>query len=210
MEEEYKKTLLFDFDGTLADSLLVAVPIINQVAREMGFKEISVKDMSLLENKSAREIVKFLGIPSYKLPLVVRRARILFKQEVQSIYPVRGICEALEKLYHSGVTLGILTSNTSNTVEHFIRKNKIDYFVSISASSGVWSKSRKLKKMISKMGVSDSQVIYVGDEMRDIVAAKKIGIQAAAVTWGYNSKAALEKEGPDFILEHPSDLLKLI
>jgi phosphoglycolate phosphatase-like HAD superfamily hydrolase len=52
-----------------------------------------------------------------------------------------------------------------------------------------------------------SKVFYIGDETRDIEAAKKAGIKSIAVTWGYNTKAILDNSNPDFLCES-TDALK--
>ena len=54
-----------------------------------------------------------------------------------------------------------------------------------------------------------SEMIYIGDETRDIQAAKKAGIRSAAVTWGYNSRKALEAQSPDYLIHSPQELFHL-
>jgi phosphoglycolate phosphatase-like HAD superfamily hydrolase len=53
-------------------------------------------------------------------------------------------------------------------------------------------------------------MIYIGDEIRDVKAAKKAAIPVAAVGWGFNSAGALEAFSPDFLLSHPDDLHQLV
>ena len=60
-----------------------------------------------------------------------------------------------------------------------------------------------------KQALHPSNVLYVGDEVRDIEAAKKAGIRIAAVTWGYNSKKALEAYKPDYLVTKPEELLQI-
>jgi phosphoglycolate phosphatase len=53
-------------------------------------------------------------------------------------------------------------------------------------------------------------VIYVGDETRDIEAARKIQIQVIAVSWGFNSREVLAEQKPDFLISHPSQLIEVV
>ena len=57
---------------------------------------------------------------------------------------------------------------------------------------------------------SKNHVFYVCDEVRDIEAARKSGIKSIAVTWGYNTKGALIKENPDFLVNSPDELRNII
>ena len=60
------------------------------------------------------------------------------------------------------------------------------------------------------MKLSKSDVYFVGDEVRDIEAGKKAGIKTIAVSWGYNTKDALAKEQPDYIIDTPLDLKTVV
>ena len=58
--------------------------------------------------------------------------------------------------------------------------------------------------------LTPEEVIYVGDETRDIEASKTIPIKVIAVSWGFNSAEALAKQNPDFLIQKPSELLKVM
>ena len=106
--------------------------------------------------------------------------------------------------------MGILSSNSQENIEIFLKNHKLDLFDFIHSTSKVWSKDTTLKKIISKYHIPLADMFYIGDETRDIIMAKKVGVKMAAVTWGYNSAAALSKHNPDFLLNSPQELLKLI
>ena len=74
----------------------------------------------------------------------------------------------------------------------------------------LWGKSHHLKTLLKTHEFDLNKTIYIGDEIRDIEAAHKVGIRIAAVTWGYNSKKALESYHPDFLITEPQQLLNLI
>jgi len=104
---------------------------------------------------------------------------------------------------------GILSSNSSNNVTEFLNNHDLNFFDFISASSRIWGKNINLKKLLLSHGFNMDEVVYVGDEVRDIIAAKKVGIRVAAVTWGYNSKKALRSQKPDYLISSPEELLNL-
>ncbi len=69
------------------------------------------------------------------------------------------------------------------------------------------SKARVLRRIVQRSDIDFSQVIYVGDETRDIDASKQVGILVAAVTWGFSSREALATQRPAFLIDHPRQLL---
>jgi phosphoglycolate phosphatase-like HAD superfamily hydrolase len=67
-----------------------------------------------------------------------------------------------------------------------------------------------LEKAIKKYQLSKFETLYIGDEVRDIKAAKDAGIKVASVTWGYNFENVLTDNNPDYIVPRPEDLLKIV
>jgi phosphoglycolate phosphatase-like HAD superfamily hydrolase len=63
---------------------------------------------------------------------------------------------------------------------------------------------------LRKESLNPEEVVYVGDETRDIEAAKKSQIKVIAVTWGFNSKQVLAAQNPDFLIDRPEELIKVI
>ena len=115
--------------------------------------------------------------------------------------------EVLETLKKENFMLGILTSNSKDNVQEFLKKNDMDVFDWVYAERSLFGKARKLDKIIKKQKLKKEETIYVADEIRDIEAAKKSQIKIMAVTWGFNAKAGLAKYRPDFLLDHPKELL---
>ena len=91
----------------------------------------------------------------------------------------------------------------------FLENNQLELFDFIHTTSKIWSKNRSLKTLIHDNQLKLSEVIYIGDETRDIVAAQKAGIRCVAVTWGFNSRKALEAHRPDYLIHSPQELFRL-
>jgi phosphoglycolate phosphatase-like HAD superfamily hydrolase len=64
--------------------------------------------------------------------------------------------------------------------------------------------------MRSSRKTTGQRAVYVGDEVRDIVAARKAGVDVAAVSWGYNTREVLAKHEPDYLIERPELLPTLL
>ena len=130
------------------------------------------------------------------------------RHEIPTLKPIAGIPSLLEQLYDENNTLGIVTSNSLDNVEKWLEINQLRHvFDFIHTESRYFSKKRALKKILTKYHFEKSQTAYIGDETRDIDAAKKNNITSVAVTWGYNSEQALLKYQPVFVAKTPKDIL---
>ncbi|MGL4623235.1 MAG: HAD hydrolase-like protein, partial [Chroococcidiopsis sp.] len=107
--------------------------------------------------------------------------------------------------------VGILSSNSKDNIFAFLELNDMDYlFDFIYTEAALFSKSRVIKKILKQEKIAPSESVYVGDETRDIEAAKRSKVTAIAVSWGFNSAAALEQYQPDFLIHQPAELITAI
>ena len=204
-------TIIFDFDGTIADTLDSVVKIVNNQAEHFGYKTVTKEDIPYLQGKKPREILSYLGISIFKLPLWIKKIHSEINKEIRNMTPTVNISPLLSELYHDKYyNLGILSSNTQENVKQFLDKNELNFFDFIYTGKSVFGKSHMINKIIKQRKIIKSEVFYVCDEVRDIVAAQKSGIKSIAVTWGYNTQDALQKENPDFIVDTPNELRNII
>lgn len=205
------KVIIFDFDGTLADTLETIVNITNRLAKTYGYQVTQPEKLAQIRNMSSREIVKQSKISIFKLPFLLKRIKAELQKDIQLIKPIAGIPEALIKLKNEGFFLGIITSNSEENVKIFLKKNGMeDLFSFIYSENTLFSKHKALNKFMKKNDLFSEQVIYVGDETRDIEASQKIHVKVIAVSWGYNSQEALAKQNPDFLITQPSELIDVM
>lgn len=203
-------TIVFDFDGTIADTMSVVIKIANKFADHYGYRKIPASDIPKLREKRPSEVLKHLGISIFKLPIVVRKIRFEMNKEIAHLHTVVEIRETLVNLRKKGCVLGILTTNSRENVTEFLKNNDLQLFDFVYSGRAVYGKSRLLKKLMKEKTIPHEDPIYVGDEIRDVEAAKKAGIRVIGVAWGYNTKAALQKSSPDYIVERPEDLQHVI
>jgi HAD superfamily hydrolase (TIGR01549 family) len=205
------KVIIFDFDGTLADTFDALVSISNRLAIEFGYAPTTPEELPKVRNLSSREIVKQSGISVLKLPFLLKRVRESLHNEIQYLNPISDIKEALTQLINEGYFLGILTSNAEENVIPFLKKHGMQgLFSFISSETSLFRKDKSLKKLMKINNLSSEEVIYVGDETRDIEASKKINIKVIAVSWGFNSGEVLAKHNPDFLIHKPSELIEVL
>jgi phosphoglycolate phosphatase len=205
------KVILFDFDGTIADTYQAIANITNQLSTEFGYKALDQEELVLIKNLSSREIVKRSEISIFKLPFLVRRVRTELSKEIAELEPIQGISAALCELKKRGYILGIVTSNNHENVDIFLTKNHLNHlFTYIYCSTAIFGKHRVLNQVIREHSLKVSDVIYVGDETRDIRSAHKSHISIVAVSWGFNAPEILQEHQPDYLIAKPSELLEAI
>ncbi|MBI2775259.1 HAD-IA family hydrolase [Candidatus Dependentiae bacterium] len=201
------KMLIFDFDGTIADSLPAIFQALNNNASYFGYK--TIERIELLAGKDSSEFLKEFEISSIKLPFVVQAVRNEVNKKITSIQPFDQLKSILDQLKAKQVKLGIVTSNSTQNVKEFLAYHNLDYFDLIHGGSSLFGKGKILKKLLNDHNLEASNVIYIGDETRDIQAAQENHIRCAAVTWGLCTAERLAAYKPDFIVHDKSDLLML-
>ncbi len=206
-----QKIMIFDFDGTIADTLDALVTIANRLALEFGYIQITPNELALLRNLTSREIIKYSGISLFKIPFLLKKVKGELKNKISEFHPIPGIQEALIELKNQGYQLGIITSNSQENVTEFLKLNHLDWlFEFIYSGVTIFGKTTIINNVLRQKQLKPQSVIYVGDETRDIEASKKANIRVVAVTWGFNSPEALAKQNPDFLIYHPRELLDVI
>jgi len=204
------KWIIFDFDGTLADSVDMLVSVYNEVAPKYGYKIIKPEDRDFLRGKTAWQIKQALGVPWWKIPFMLPQARKLFNGRIGKINFFPGMKELVLELHQRNYQLGIFTTNTYESIDDFLQNNGCrDVFKFIAPKASLFYKVCQFKKALKKYKIDPASAIYIGDETKDVDAAKKTGAKSAAVSWGLNSKEALLSHHPDFLAETPEELLEI-
>lgn len=204
------KVLLFDFDGTIADSFGNFLEIVAILSEKHNLPKLTETEMEELRSEDARSILKKLKIPFYKIPQLARDMKKLQAESLSEIHVFKDLPDVLLSLKNKGYTLGIVTSNGKENVRIFLKNNDIDIFEFIQSDSSLFGKDRIIKKVLSQKGFSRDEALYIGDEIRDIQACKSAGVGIIAVTWGFNLKAGLEKNSPDYLAQKPQDITTII
>lgn len=203
--------IIFDFDGTLADTLEALVGITNRLAKEFGYQSVDSEEVKLLQDLSSQEIIRRSGISLFKLPFLLRRVKIELSREIHKLQPIAGVPEVLLALKQAEYRLGIVTSNDEENVRAFLKSHGLqDLFDFVYSGTALFGKNKVLTRLLKQKQIYHHSAIYVGDETRDIEAAKQVRIKSIAVSWGFNSKQALVRQNPDFLIHHPQELLPII
>jgi phosphoglycolate phosphatase len=205
------RTIIFDFDGTLADTLEESRRIYNLLAADYSLREVLAEELPQLRNFSLLELLDHLGIPKRRVPTLLSRGTSMMRSNISRLPLIPGIGEILPVMRSRAKSFGVLTSNAEENVDLFLKAHGLrEHFDFISSTSRLTGKSGHLRAIRKTFSLHAEEMLYVGDEIRDIKAAKKAGIAMAAVTWGFNSAESLAAESPEHLIHSPEELLKLV
>lgn len=210
--------VLFDFDGTVADTGEGVFLCIRHAVEKFGLRQ-----------PTDEEIRRFIGPPmvvSYHTlyPQLseeeVQKLLIYFRENYvkEGLYKYHlydGITELLTKLKDNGIKSAVASSKPQKELEKIIGYSGIDkYFSGIVGAEMGYKDSDKatiVESAIRKLGVNDkAKVLMVGDRKYDIVGAHKAGIKCAAVLFGYGSREEFVEFKADYIVESFDEISKLI
>jgi phosphoglycolate phosphatase len=202
-------TFIFDFDGTLADSMNHVVPIYNDIADELGVPKMTAEDIPKLRRMGPKEAMDAFGIPLWKLPRILHAVRTRLREQIDRLEPFHGVAETLTGLKRAGARCLLLSSNSRENIEAFLLHHHLQLFERLTCGSSLFGKGARLRKVLVQASLLAANVAYVGDEVRDIEAAKSVGIQSIAVSWGYADRETLQRAAPDHLIDSPLQLLEL-
>lgn len=205
------RCLVFDFDGTLADTLGEGLNIYNDLARKNGYAVIDPEDVEDLRNLDTKHLLKHLGIPKRKVAFHLATAMRHLRGRIGKLSLIEGVREVLPALRERSEHMGILSSNVTENIEAFLNAHGIrEQFTFISSIGKLSGKARHLRAIARTFSLDPREILYLGDEIRDLRAARKARVEAVAVTWGFNSRESLAREDPAFLVEHPRELLDVV
>jgi phosphoglycolate phosphatase len=204
------KHAMFDFDGTLADTLPWFFIAVNRMAEKHRFNRIEAGDVEVLRGYSARQIVAHLGVPAWKLPRIAIDMRRLMAQDIRQIRPFEGIGEMLQGLSDKGVALAVVTSHAYDNGYQVLGPEHAALIRYYECGASLFGKRRKLRSVLKQSGVRTGEAIFIGDEIRDIEAARAEGIPFGAVAWGYPHVEALEACAPAEVFADAAEVIEKI
>jgi phosphoglycolate phosphatase len=202
------KVLIFDFDGTIADSFETLLGIFEEVHARP--QKLTPAEVQRLRGESIKQIIKYLHINRLMVPRLIIKAKRLLANQMKDIPAFQYLPQIIRQLHQDGHPMFILSTNSEKNISIFLKNNKIDgAFTKIYGDIGLRSKSSALKKIIRKEKLSRADCVYIGDEVRDIEAARKAKVTSVGVTWGFNNAQAIKAAAPDILAQKPKDLLKI-
>jgi phosphoglycolate phosphatase len=196
---------LFDFDGTLADSMDWFLGIFDQVADRFGYRRLAPGDRERLRSLDTRAILHDLGVPTWKLPLIARHVRELAARDIAQIRLFPGAAAMLAALDAGGVQVAIVSSNSEENVRRVLGP-AAGHVARFACGANLFGKEAKLRAVLRATRTEPGAALFVGDEARDVAAAGAVGVDSAAVAWGYADAGFLRALSPTLFFERMEEI----
>ncbi len=201
---------IFDFDGTLADTVPWFAGVVNRMADRYGFRRVAEQDHETLRGYGPRRLLEVLDVPLWKVPAIAYHVRRLMAQDIDRISLFDGVDMLLQTLSEAGVVLALVSSNSRQNVTQTLGPENMALIETTASGVSLFGKASKLRGVLETCGVPREEAIYIGDEVRDIEAAREVNVASGAVAWGYNTVAALRAHKPTELFTTMDDILRVI
>ncbi len=200
---------IFDFDGTLADSFGWFLDVFDEVADHFHFRRLDRTQLEHLRGMQTPALLRHHGVPLWKVPMIAAHARKLQSRNLDAIKVFAGMPDVVTDLRGRGVELALVTSNAHGNIAHILGPDLLGAFGHVSCGASLLGKASKFRAVLRATGIPATAALAIGDELRDIEAARAAGVASGAVMWGYALPDRLRHEKPDHIFDRPSDITDL-
>ncbi len=204
------KHIIFDFDGTIADSEEVCFKLLNEIARRHGYRPLGREEFVAMKELTYPERLQYLGVSLARLPFLSLEARRHYRLFQEDLKPYPGIRQMLLTLREEGYRLHVLSSNAVANIRSFLLRHDLDVFESVTCERSFFGKHIGLRRVLESRGLRASEAIYVADEIRDIDACRKIDLRVISVSWGFDLAGRLGSANPGMLAQVPGDVLDLL
>ncbi len=211
------KSIIFDLDGTLLNTLEDIGDSVNASLRHFGYPERSMEEIRRFVGNGARRLIT-QSLPSGASEQDVDRVLSWYDAWYGShsrikTAPYPGISELLEELFSRGIPCAVVSNKQDPIVKDLTKQFFGDRIpVAVGEKKGIRRKPApdSVLAAMEAHGSEPSNTLYVGDSETDILTAKNAGISCLSVTWGFRDREELLRAGAALLADHPSELLNLL
>ena len=212
------QTVIFDLDGTILDTLEDLANAGNKVCQQNGWPEHSMEEFRGFIGHGIHSLVKQVAPDSANRPLLVGTAVHQFCNYYEThkqdrSMPYAGIVELLEQLKEAGITLGVYSNKTHSFCDDLVTYFFPNTFMAVQGKLPdvpIKPDSMGTNQVIEALGADPTTTLFVGDGTVDVETARNAGLSSCVVTWGFRSREELIAAKPDYVVESPSDILKIV
>ena len=209
-------TIIFDFDGTLADTATVIVDTMRRTFTDMGMPVPDEEDMRrTIGMKLLLALAKLGNLSDSQAVDATERYKKFFKEyAVDKVLLFPEVAQTLHGLQEKGIRMAIATSRNAESLETILANNDIalcfEKIVSNSDNLAPKPEPEMVLTLLQRMGVGAGETLVVGDTTFDSEMGKRAGCRCCAVTWGNHDRETLASAGPDFYIDKFSELLTIL
>lgn len=202
--------VIFDFDGTLADTYPWFMSIFDEFAIRYKLPRLEQSALDALRKFDIKYITKKYRIPFWKMTRMGTHLKKRMASEIEQIQLVDGMQGVIDELHDRGVRMAVVSSNAEGNVRQVLGEHNAPYFEVFECGVKLGGKKVKFEKILRRTGVAPDRTLSLGDELRDLKASRQAGIGFGAVAWGYADAETLQSHLPDALFEHPDEIIAWI
>lgn len=204
------KLVIFDFDGTLADSYPWFLSHFDEISRRYKLPHLEKEELEKLRTFDIREILIHYRIPFWKLVTIGNYLKKMMSSQIQQVQMVNGMQSVLLALGRQGVKLAVVTSNADQNVRAVLGDPCLTFFQTIESGVSMFGKKSRFQTILKQTGIPASQALSIGDEVRDLKSSHAARLPFGAVNWGYTDMTLLQQHHPEEIFLHPEQILEAV
>lgn len=208
------RAVLFDYDGTLNNSLEATFHAFQGVAKELDLRSITLQQFLNWYTPTWYVVYEKMGVPVASWRKADKIWLNYYNKRKTKLFP--NSIETLKQLKFIDFQVGLVTGGTRSRVEKELKKSHIhDLFDVIIYGSDVQKEDLKPSSTqiiiaLQRLEAKSRETLYVGDTPIDVLAGKKAEVITVAVTWGFSTAERLKQAKPDFIVYSFSELMNAI
>ena len=216
--ERYIKLVIFDFDGTLADTKENIILTFQMTMKELGVEIKSRQECAATIGLTLEDAFKVLypGMAAEKYVLLRDTYRRIFKENRKILVPglFPEVMETLEELRRRGYLMSIASSRLSPSLQSFLEDMKIAHLFEYAVGGDNVEHPKPapdaVLQILRHYNLSAEEAFVVGDMPFDINMATNAGVKSCGVTWGNADAAQLKESGANYVIDKMSQLLEIL
>ena len=214
-----KKTVIFDLDGTLLNTLDDLADSTNYALSKFGYPTRTIDEVRQFVGNGVAKLIE-RAIPEGKNNPNFEKCLAIFKENyAQNMYnktaPYNGIIEMLSNLKSKGIKIAVVSNKFDLAVKELCKKyfeGFIDFAAGENEAQGIKKKPAPdtVLSVLNEFNFAPEDAVYVGDSDVDVNTAKNAGVKSVGVSWGFRGEEELREAGADYIIRNPIELIELL
>lgn len=202
-----KKTLIFDWSGTLSNNITSFHQVYELMAKELGGKSLALDE---IKNTFTLPYMKFWNTHFPNLTKEKQNelyGKFIHEVDNAKLYPTT--YETIQHLYNKGHKIFIVSSDPESKLIPEAKEYGVEeYITEIFCKS--YNKNEQIEHILNKYNLDKENTVYIGDTSGDIEAGKIAGTKTIGISWGFQSKEKLAKSNPDFLIDDIAEIKNII
>jgi pyrophosphatase PpaX len=209
------RTVLFDLDGTLIDSVRLILDSYHHTLATHGLPPRTDEDWLRGVGTPLRvQFAEWRDDPATLEAMIAtyREYNLKHHDRMVTVYP--GVVEAVRAIRAAGVATGLVTSKNRQGALRGLALVKLESMMDVLVCADEVTNPKPhpepVEKAVALLAADRATTVYVGDSIHDMRSGRAAGVRTAAVLWGPFGRSHLEGAEPDYWLETPEDLLEMV